>query len=366
MEKIIYDVLNKLEENSYESYIVGGYVRDFLLGINSYDIDITTNAKPKEVLEIFKCDSLKLYDYGNVSFEKDNYTFEITTFRKDIKYINNRKPEKIVYIYSLEEDLERRDFTINSICMDKEGNIIDLHNGRKDLKRKIIRTIGDPDKKLKEDALRILRAIRFATVFRFKLDLDLKNAIIKHKELLRTLSYERKKEELNKIFSSIHVKYGVKLLIELDLIKELEINNLKNIKCFDDLMGIWALLDKCHIYPFSKNEISIIIDIQNVLTLDNLNPLVLYKYGLYVNSVAGAIKNIDKKQITLKYNNLKIHNRSEIEVNGDDIAKALNKKPGKYLRDVLDDIEESIVLEKIDNDKNKIINYVINKYQEII
>ena len=117
MEKVIYNVLKKLEDNNYESYIVGGYVRDKLLGKKGFDIDITTKARPKEVLELFPDLDVKLHEYGNVSFETDNYKFDITTFRKDIKYKDRRKPECIEYIDSLEEDLVRRDFTINSICI---------------------------------------------------------------------------------------------------------------------------------------------------------------------------------------------------------------------------------------------------------
>ena len=128
MEKVIYNVLKKLEDSNYESYIVGGYVRDKLLGKKGFDIDITTKARPKEVLELFPEYDVKLHDYGNVSFETDNYKFDITTFRKDIKYEDNRKPERVEYIDSFEEDLLRRDFTINSICMNANDKIIDLHN----------------------------------------------------------------------------------------------------------------------------------------------------------------------------------------------------------------------------------------------
>ena len=124
MEKVIYDVLKTIEDNSYEAYIVGGFVREYLLGNQAYDVDITTNARPKDIVEIFKDYDVKLYDYGNVSFNIDKYKFDITTYRKDIKYVSNRKPEKIVYIDSLEDDLKRRDFTMNAICMDKDETII--------------------------------------------------------------------------------------------------------------------------------------------------------------------------------------------------------------------------------------------------
>ena len=357
--------LDTIEKNGFSAYIVGGFVRDYVLGIESNDIDVCTNARPSDIKKIFANCCLPNEDYGSVTVYIKKVRFEVTTFRRENVYENNRRPVDFEYIDDLLEDLKRRDFTINTLCMNKDKEIIDLLDGRKDITGMLIDTVGDSYHKFSQDALRILRAIRFATILDFKLSDNVKDAIIKTKHLLKNLSYERKKEELNKIFSSVHVRYGVKLLIELGLDKELELYNLKNITFFDDLMGIWALLDVTHIYPFSKNEISIIIDIQNVLTQDNLDPLVLYKYDLYVNSVAGAIKNIDKKLITSKYNNLKIHSRNEIVVNGKDIANCLKKQPGKYIREILDDIEEKIVCGTLDNDKDKILDYVFNKYKDI-
>ena len=361
MDKIIYDVLNKLEEKSYESYIVGGYVRDFLLGINSYDIDIATKAKPKEVLEIFNFDSIKLYDYGNVSFEEDDYTFEITTFRKDIKYKDNRKPEKIVYIDSFEEDLERRDFTINAIGMDKNGNIIDLYNGKKDLKRKIIRTIGNSDKKIEEDALRILRAIRFATLFKFKLDLDLKNAIIKHKELLRKLSYERKREELNKIFCSKNKKYGVKLLTSLGLLDALELKDINYALYTNDLTGIWAMVTDSD-YAFTKNEKELIKKIRDLMREDINDPIVQYKYGGYALSVVSDLKRLNTKKIVAKYEKLPIKDRNEICINAEEICEVLNRKPDSFLKDIMEDIESLLLKGSIKNEKEAIKKYIKDNY----
>ena len=163
-------LLKEIDDNGFVSYIVGGFVRDYLLGIESNDIDICTNATPKDIKEIFKDNCLPSEDYGSVTVVIKNINYEITTFRKDIGYNDNRHPSEIKYIDSLEEDLLRRDFTINTICMDKDGKIVDHLNGIEDLKKRIIRSVGNADKKFSEDALRILRAIRFATILDFKLD----------------------------------------------------------------------------------------------------------------------------------------------------------------------------------------------------
>ena len=153
MEEKALKVLQLLEENGYESYIVGGYVRDKLLGIVSNDIDICTSATPKEIKEIFKSSSSS--NYGSVNITYKNTNFDITTFRKDIKYINNRVPIKLKYIKSVKKDLLRRDFTINTLCIDSNGKILDMLNIKTDLKEKIIKTVGKPRYKLKEDYLRI-------------------------------------------------------------------------------------------------------------------------------------------------------------------------------------------------------------------
>ena len=213
--------------------------------------------------------------------------------------------------------------------------------------------------------MRILRAIRFATVLDFKLSSEVKDAIRKTKYLLKNLSMNRKKDELNKIFASIHVRYGVRLLIELGLDEELELYKLKDINVFDDLMGIWALLDVEDIYPFTKNEKSMIKDIKEVLKLNNLDPFTLYKYGLYVNIVAGGIKKIDKKQIAYVYDKLPIKGVNEIAITGKDIIEVLNIEPGEYIKDIINDIEEKIILGELANEVEKLRQYVVDNYSTL-
>ena len=172
-------MLDKLNSNGFKAYIVGGYPRDLILNRESFDIDICTDATPKEMKEIFKDSMLPKVEYGSVTVIYHKVRFEITTFRKDLKYKNHRLPVKIEYVDSLLEDLKRRDFTINTLCLDKDGNILDLLNGRKEIESKTIKMVGSPKRRLQEDALRILRAIRFATILDFKLDGNiLKNIVI--------------------------------------------------------------------------------------------------------------------------------------------------------------------------------------------
>ena len=163
-------LLKEITSHSYKAYIVGGFVRDHLLGIESNDIDICTNATPKEIKEIFEDSCLPNEDYGSVIVERRGITFEITTFRKEIEYVDNRRPIEIKYIDDLYQDLLRRDFVINTLCMDDNGRILDYLGGKEDLSKRVIRTIGDATSKFSDDSLRILRAIRFATILDFSLD----------------------------------------------------------------------------------------------------------------------------------------------------------------------------------------------------
>lgn len=355
-------LIKTIEDYGYIAYIVGGFVRDNLLGIDSNDIDICTSARPSDIRNIFPNSCLPNEAYGSVTVVIKNIRFEITTFRKEIRYLNNRKPIEFEYINDLVEDLKRRDFRINTICMDQNKNIIDLLNGKQDLDKREVNTVGDSVYKFSEDSLRILRAVRFATILNFSLSKEVKSAILETKHYVRNLSYHRKKEELNKIFGSVNVRYGVKLLIELGLDQELQLTNLRQIKNFDDLVGIWAQLEVEDIYPFTKNEKELMKSIRKVLKLDPFDSLTLYQYGLYVCSVVADIKGLDKRIITKTYNDLPIKCRSDIKINGMDIMKLLNRKPGNYLRKILDDMEEKILNNSLMNDREALKSYLLKYY----
>ena len=364
MLEVALKLLKELTTRSYKAYIVGGFVRDYILGIESNDIDITTNATPKEIKEIFEDSCLPNEDYGSVTVVLKGIRFEITTFRKEIAYIGNRKPVEIKYIDDLEEDLLRRDFVINTLCMDENGDILDLLHGREDLEKRVLRTVGNATDRFNEDCLRILRAIRFATILDFSLDSEIMEAIPKTKHLLKSLSYYRKKEELDKIFTSSNCKKGVQFLLNFGLEKELEIPNLSKLLETDtiSLIGIWSILGASSKYPFSKNEQRLIQDVHAVMNSNNYDPMVLYSYGLYVNSVAGEIKGLELKNITEAYNNLVIKSRREIQIEASTIMKLLKKKPGRYLKDIYDEIEREILYHRLNNTEHDISVYIVQKY----
>jgi len=355
-------ILNMIEESSFKAYVVGGYPRDLYLGKKSIDIDICTNATPKDLKEIFNNVNIPLKQYGSVTIYYNKIRFEITTFRKDIKYDDNRHPTKIIYINNLLDDLKRRDFTINTLCMDKNGNIIDLLNGKKDLDNGVIRAVGNPYDKLKEDSLRILRAIRFATILNFDIEKKTSKSIYKNAHYLKKLSYNRKKEELDKIFSSSNVKYGLSLIKKYRLDKYLELSNIDKIKNTSSIIGIWAQLDVLNIYPFTNHEKDMIEKINHLCKKDILDNNNLYKYGLYVSLVAGEIMDIDKKDITKKYNDLYIHSQNDICLDASHLCEILNRKPGPWIKDIVNDLTYKLINKEITNEKEVLIDYIKSNY----
>ena len=362
MLDIALKLLDEITSYGFQAYIVGGFVRDYILGIESNDIDINTNATPKEIKDIFDS-CLPNEEYGSVTVIKKGVRFEITTFRKEMSYLDNRRPSQIEYIDDLYQDLLRRDFTINTLCMNKDGEIIDFLGGRSEIDSRVVKTVGDAKTRFEEDSLRILRAVRFATLLDFELDKETRDAIIDTRELLKNLSYYRKKEELDKIFGSSNADKGISLLLDLGLDKYLELDNLDKVTCTSSLIGVWSILNVVDKYPFNSNERELIKNINEAFLLNNLDPMALYKYGLYVNSVAGEIKGLDIKNITESYNNLIIQSRRDLDITSDDIMKGLNKGPGSYLKDIYSDIEREVLYRRVKNEKDAIMAYIIKNYK---
>ena len=362
MEEKAIEILNILTENGYEAYIVGGYPRDKMLGLKTNDIDICTSATPKEILELF--DNVKVPDmqYGSVVIFYKGYKYDVTTFRKEIKYEDNRRPVKIKYIKNLKKDLLRRDFTINTLCINKDGEIIDVLGIKDDLEKKILRTVGNPKYRIKEDALRILRCIRFATILDFDIESKTKHYLTKYSYLLKKLSMNRKKEELDKIFMSPNKEKGINLLVNLNLTNALDINNLSRIVPCMDIIGIWCQLDVDDIYPFTKVEKEHMKLLRELLTYDKIGNYLLYKYGLYICTVYADIKGISKRKINTMYQDLAIKSKNDIAVSSSDIPKILNKKPGKYIKNILDDIEKKIINNELENDYDVLKTYILNNY----
>lgn len=200
----IKNTIKKIEENNYEAFVVGGAVRDYIIGCIPSDFDIATNATPEEIKRIFS--NFNVIDtgikHGTVSLIINKYCVEITTYRSDGKYLDNRHPNQITFVKTLKEDVSRRDFTMNAIAYNK--NIVDYFGGIDDIENKIIRTVGNSDKRFKEDALRILRAIRFSSTLNFQIEEETSIAIHKNAKLLSNVSAERIRTEFTKTLLGVN------------------------------------------------------------------------------------------------------------------------------------------------------------------
>ncbi|MBU0731254.1 HD domain-containing protein [Patescibacteria group bacterium] len=219
-------ILNQLKAGGFEAYIVGGCVRDILLDKEPKDWDITTSALPQDIEKAF---TSTYYNnkFGTVVALIEGEEVEITTYRSEVNYSDKRHPDEVKFGVSLEEDLKRRDFTINAMAYDGQ-NMIDLFKGKADLKKRTIRAVGDANERYQEDALRMMRAIRFAAQLDFQIESKTWQAIIKNKELIKAVSGERIRDELMKIISSDDPFYGMWLMkesgLQAILLPELEKN----------------------------------------------------------------------------------------------------------------------------------------------
>ena len=195
-------ILQKLHAAEYSAYVVGGCVRDSLLGRTAHDWDITTSAKPLDMMRIFSEETI--YEtgikHGTLTIRScDNELYEVTTYRTDGNYSDNRHPDEVIFVTSLKQDILRRDFTMNALAYNEEEGIVDYVSGYTDISRGIIRCVGNADERFNEDALRILRALRFSATYGFKIDEATDRAIHRNKHLLSNIAKERVHDELVKM-----------------------------------------------------------------------------------------------------------------------------------------------------------------------
>lgn len=194
-------VIDSLSQNGFEAFAVGGCVRDCLLGIQPKDFDVTTNALPQDIKKTFvDCKTVDTgIKHGTVAVIINGEKIEVTSYRCDGEYLDNRRPESVSFGVSLDEDLMRRDFTVNAMAYSGKTGVVDLFGGKADIENKIIRCVGDPDKRFREDALRIIRALRFAAVYGFDIEEKTAASIHKNKQLLKNIAVERIFTELTQL-----------------------------------------------------------------------------------------------------------------------------------------------------------------------
>ena len=229
-------ILNTLNNNGYEAYVVGGCVRDSLLGVNPKDWDICTSAKPEEIIKVFKGNKIipTGLKHGTVTLVIGINQYEITTYRVDGLYSDGRHPDNVEFVSNLKEDLSRRDFTVNAMAYSHTEGLIDLFGGENDLKNRAVRCVGNAKDRFSEDALRMLRAYRFAAKYRFNIDNEITNAIDDCRELIKNISIERIQSEASQIIGRLHLERNVYVSSDFYGV---------NITLFDEIMlGVLQLL----------------------------------------------------------------------------------------------------------------------------
>ncbi|EOL44324.1 CCA tRNA nucleotidyltransferase [Enterococcus caccae] len=380
-------VLQEIQAHGFEAYFVGGSVRDALLNQPIHDVDIATSAYPEEIKQIFNRTIDVGIEHGTVLVLVGEEQYEITTFRTESTYQDFRRPDTVTFVRSLKEDLKRRDFTINALAMDVDGKIIDLFDGTLDLEQKIIRAVGNPKERFHEDALRMMRGLRFASQLDFTIEGETLSAISEFHSLLGKISVERIAVEFIKLLLGKNRRaallpfvetecyqycpglkqYGEALLNFLDLPnRQLETDN-----------QAWTLLlhsiglKENELRPFLKSwkqsnqmihEVQLLVFGLNKRLQGDWQVMDLFNLGLdAVLSVENLLYYYDQKskleEAKERYSSLPIHNRKQLAITGNDLLDYFNKKPGKWLGDMIEMLETAVVNGQIANDKELLIVY---------
>ena len=370
-------VIDTLKSAGFEAYIVGGCVRDCLLGLTPCDFDICTSAKPDDIIKLFQNTVKTGIKHGTVTVIIDKTQTEVTTFRTDGKYNDCRHPEKVVFVSDLKTDLSRRDFTVNAMCYSPESGLIDYFGGINDLNAKTLRAVGNADKRFKEDALRILRLFRFCCTLGFTAENNTLNTALKNAQLLKNVSAERIREELLRAACGDNIT-GILPLLETGALATLDANSQiskipllpSNIKlkffAFLKLSGnnLLQTLDflKCsNVFKdyCLKLESAICLktdtrtDVKKLLRLleNNIFDLLDYKTSILNEDISDARNTA--KDIIAKHEPYKI---SQLAVNGCDIA---NKGyHGEQIGFVLENILQKVTEHPSLNTKEKILSLI--------
>ncbi len=384
-------VLKKIELHGFEAVFVGGSVRDDLLQRNIHDVDIATSATPEEVKNIFPKTIDVGIQHGTVMVLENGETYEITTYRSESEYVDFRKPKEVTFIRSLKEDLQRRDFTMNAIAMNTSGQIIDYFHGQQAIANQVIETVGKADERFTEDALRMMRAVRFVSQLGFTCSDQTIVALKRNRELLQNISIERILVEFDKLLHGIKVQDGLRLLLDTGLYvflpglqsKEKELAHVAalDLKQLYSLEEKWATLlhftsSLCDIENLLrqwKMPIKRIRRIQSILRLlqdeqdDCQDKVVLYRNGLETclcvnriqNLLAGREINENEAVIQQVWDTLPIQQASQLAVNGTHILQWTKKAKGPWIRDILSIITEKVINEEIPNELDAIKKEVI-------
>lgn len=374
-------ILEKIEGAGYEAYFVGGSVRDTLLGKPIHDVDIATSAFPKEVKAIFEHTVDTGIKHGTVMILDQGQGYETTTFRTESTYTDFRRPDEVTFVRSLAEDLQRRDFTINALALKGDGEVIDLFDGLKDLTDHRIRAVGKAEERFFEDALRMMRALRFSSQLGFEIEPTTLQAIQDNAALLNNIAVERINTEFTKLLLGKNAWYAI-----LELLRTGVHNYIPGLENSDiDLVGLaellkqhqindgtvaWMLLtfelgltaDDAQIFlknwKHSNELIKVVrsgLRLLNQLRIKDVTDWQLYQVGTAIQATLTVLDlselPIDSANLQVRYAQLPIKEKQALALNGGDLTKELALKPGPLFGKVLATLEYKVVMGELANDK---------------
>lgn len=375
-------VLKKLEKSGYEAYFVGGAVRDLFLSRSIHDVDIATSATPLEVKSIFTHTVDVGIDHGTILVLHKGTGFEVTTFRTESAYSDFRRPDHVEFVRSLYDDLKRRDFTMNAMAMDKEGQWIDPFNGKEDIQNGLIRTVGLASERFSEDALRMLRAARFVSQLSFQLEEQTKAAMQQQAQLLEHIAVERKLAELDKLLEGSNKQQALASLIETGLYRflpgladrktalehfaSLSIETLTKEQCW--IVLSWLCV-KEEVKPFLKGWRFPQKRIQHVersvktigqLKASGADDWLFFQAGreaaVDATAAVASLENRDPdlEQAADRWDALPIKHRQELAISGVDLLQWTNRSRGPWIKEILQQAEQAVVRKNVLNTRHDI------------
>lgn len=381
-------VLKTIENAGFEAYFVGGCVRDTLLGIPLHDVDITSSAYPEEIKKIFQRTVDTGIEHGTVMVLDHGEGYEVTTFRTESTYQDFRRPDHVTFVRSLKEDLKRRDLTINALAMDVEGNVVDLFNGLEDLREHIIRAVGDPHERYHEDALRMMRSIRFMSQLDFQMEEKTEAAIHDNAHLLDKIAVERIHVEWIKTLLGKRPQLGIQKFVSTGLYQYcpdfsnyknelLQMSKLGHLKLNNEV-ECWALIGHMFgVKPSMTNKImrdwkssnDLISQVELVQTaLESSKGLcdshVLFETGKELTLSANHLlqilgqSSVSDLEIMNAYQQLPIKSTAEIKVDGSNLIAELGMKPGPKFGKALQAVKDQILDHQLANNHNQIMEFI--------
>lgn len=370
------NIIKELKKHGYQAYLVGGVVRDFLMKQKFSDIDITTNAKPFEVMRLFKAVPTGI-KYGTVTIQYDNKEFEVTTFRTDGPTKDFRHPDSVVYSDNVQDDVIRRDFTMNAILMDEYQNIYDYVGGQKDIEDKIIRAIGNPNDRFKEDALRMLRALYFQAKLGFNIENETKEAMLNNRLLIEKLAMERVHAELIKILRGPYLKQALESMIDTKIHEVLPglKKGIEHIVTLDEMPFIDTFFTICFTLNLGFIPSKWTFSNRHRHKYQRASELALkypkhipdeglYHYGLELSLLANktnfnlGLQSYQNQSLQERFNNLPLRSELDLALTSMEIVDIKNKKAGAWLGQLKNEMVELVLQKKLENTKEALTAFV--------